>query len=258
MAKYPINVWNQLELTNHDLKYNLNTQKSRLSFFLKSAISVIHATTANAVGYSHPYNHSGAANPANGAAAGGPKDKAGYALDPKTLLNGRVLSMDGVFQRMIKVNNMDKYEYDIVNSHYYKKLQQQHHQGQQLPQSSRFAYRPAGQADREKQWAPPAQGPSGASAGLSGSSSVAHGAMGPGHASGGGVAGLVSAHKSGGALLGGGGPIEHHINQMDQLSVNNLSSKHMTMNQLLIAMGRGHKVDIGKISKILESQKNSK
>ena len=88
---------------------------------------------------------------------------------------------------------------------------------------------------------------------------MAHGAMGPGHVSGGGVAGLAPSHKSGGGtLLGAGGQIEHHINQMDQLSVNNLSSKHMTMNQLLIAMGRGHKVDIGKISKILESQKNSK
>jgi len=25
---------------------------------------------------------------------------------------GKVLSMDGVFQRMIKVNNMDKFDYD--------------------------------------------------------------------------------------------------------------------------------------------------
>ena len=25
LAKYPINIWNQLELTNNDLKYNLNT-----------------------------------------------------------------------------------------------------------------------------------------------------------------------------------------------------------------------------------------
>jgi len=214
LAKYPINVWNQLELTNNDLKYNLNTQKSRLSFFLKSAISVFHATTVNAVGYSHPYNLSGAGTSAAGATTGGSKDKPGNALDPKTLLNGRVLSMDGVFQRMIKVNNMDKYEYDIVNSNYYKKLQQQHHQGQQLPQSSRFAYRPAGTADRERQSAPGAgSGPSGASAGLSGSSSVAHGAVGQGHGSSGGMAGMVPVHKSGGStLFAGGGSTEHHIN----------------------------------------------
>lgn len=71
LAKYPINVWNQLELTNHDLKYNLNTQKSRLSFFLKSAISVFHATTANSAGYPHPYNLSGVANAPSNATTGG-------------------------------------------------------------------------------------------------------------------------------------------------------------------------------------------
>lgn len=45
LAKYPINVWNQLELTTHDLKFNLNTQKSKLDFFLKSAVSIINATS---------------------------------------------------------------------------------------------------------------------------------------------------------------------------------------------------------------------
>ena len=93
-----------------------------MSFFLKSAISVFHATTANSAGYPHPYNLSGIGNAPANANSGGQKDKAGTTLDPKTLLNGRVLSLDGVFQRMIKVNNMDKYEYDIVHSNYYKKL----------------------------------------------------------------------------------------------------------------------------------------
>ena len=44
LAKYPINVWNQLELTSNDLKYNLSTQKSKLNFFLKSALSILSAT----------------------------------------------------------------------------------------------------------------------------------------------------------------------------------------------------------------------
>lgn len=55
--------------------------------------------------------------------------------------------------------------------------------------------------------------------------------MGHGHGGNAGLASLVSANKSGaGMLLGSGVPIEYNINQMDQLSVNNLSSKHMTMN----------------------------
>ena len=44
LAKYPINVWNQLELTNNDLRFNLNTQKAKLNFFLKSAVSILNAT----------------------------------------------------------------------------------------------------------------------------------------------------------------------------------------------------------------------
>lgn len=193
LAKYPINVWNQLELTNNDLKYNLNTQKSRLSFFLKSATSVLHATTANAVGYSYPYNLSGTGNPASGLAGGGSKDKSGNSFDMKQILNGRVLTMDGIFQRMVKVNNMDKYEYDKVNSNYQHKLNQ----------------------------------------------------LGPNR---------MAPHGSMNNLFQGGG---QNINQMDQLSINNLSSKHMGINQLLIAMGRGEKVERGKISKILEGQKNA-
>ena len=81
---------------------------------------------------------------------------------------------------------------------------------------------------------------------MSGSSSVIHGGLGHGPVNASGSKPEIS------LLLGSGVPIEYNINKMDQLSVNNLSSKHMNMNQLLTAMGRGHKVDIGKISKILE------
>ena len=59
LAKYPINVWNQLELTNNDLKYNLNTQKSKLNFFLKSAITILNATAMSSSGYTYPYNLTG-------------------------------------------------------------------------------------------------------------------------------------------------------------------------------------------------------
>ena len=95
--------------------------------------------------------------------------------------------------------------------------------------SSRFAYRPGGAQDRERQWGAHHGQGAGASAGLSGSSSVVHGGM--GHGGSGVLPGLVSGSKSGaGMLLGSAVPIEYNINQMDQLSVNNLSSKHMTMN----------------------------
>lgn len=40
------------------------------------------------------------------------------------------------------------------------------------------------------------------------------------------------------------GPI---LNRLDQLSVNEVSSKHMTYEQLMIALGKGRKVDISRI-----------
>ena len=49
LAKYPINVWNRLELTSNDLRHNLNSQKSKLAFFLKSALSIMSAS-----GYIYP------------------------------------------------------------------------------------------------------------------------------------------------------------------------------------------------------------
>ena len=33
------------------------------------------------------------------------------------------------------------------------------------------------------------------------------------------------------------------INTLDQLSVNNLSSKHMDYNQMMLALGKGRKID---------------
>lgn len=39
---------------------------------------------------------------------------------------------------------------------------------------------------------------------------------------------------------------------MDQISVNQFSSKHMSYDQLMVSLGKGRKVDISKISKILE------
>lgn len=49
LAKYPINIWNLLELTSNDLKYNLNNQKLKLNLFLKSAMSILNATMMNSV-----------------------------------------------------------------------------------------------------------------------------------------------------------------------------------------------------------------
>lgn len=40
------------------------------------------------------------------------------------------------------------------------------------------------------------------------------------------------------------GPI---LNRLDQLSINEVSSKHMTYEQLMIALGKGRKVDISRI-----------
>lgn len=42
---------------------------------------------------------------------------------------------------------------------------------------------------------------------------------------------------------------------MEQISINQFSSKHMSYDQLMVALGKGRKVDISKISKILEEQK---
>ena len=43
-SKYPIYVWNQLELNGTDLRINFSSQKSKLNFFLKSAISALNSS----------------------------------------------------------------------------------------------------------------------------------------------------------------------------------------------------------------------
>ena len=113
MAKYPINIWNQLELNNNDLRYNLNSQKSKLNFFLKSAISILNATSMSSNGYSYPYTQGGVA------AGPGSKAKESFAIANQqmdNILTGKVLTLDGVFKRMVKVNNMQRYEFDIYTA----------------------------------------------------------------------------------------------------------------------------------------------
>lgn len=48
--------------------------------------------------------------------------------------------------------------------------------------------------------------------------------------------------RGGSALFANG---EQKMNQLDQLSVNQIASKHMDYNKLMIALGKGRKVDIG-------------
>jgi hypothetical protein len=48
---------------------------------------------------------------------------------------------------------------------------------------------------------------------------------------------------------------DQRYNQMDQLSLNNLSSKHMTYNEMMISLGKGTKVDT---AEYLEDMRNGK
>ena len=48
------------------------------------------------------------------------------------------------------------------------------------------------------------------------------------------------------------------MNQLDQLSINQISSKHMDYNQMMIALGNGRKVDIGDhFKKLAELKQNN-
>jgi len=47
------------------------------------------------------------------------------------------------------------------------------------------------------------------------------------------------------------------MNQLDQMSINNLSSKHMDYNQMMISLGHGRKVDIGNHFKKLNELKQN-
>jgi hypothetical protein len=170
LAKYPINVWNQLELTNNDLKFNLNTQKSKLSFFLKSAVSIINATSMQFVLFGHTQKALGAGVTGQSPlapAAQTKREQQSAAAETKVadILAGRVITLDGVFQRMVKVNNLERNELDSV----------------------------------------------------------------PGKNAGRGF----SFSTTGNIFTNN----EQKLNQLDQLSVNQISTKHMDYNQVMVALG---------------------
>lgn len=63
LAKYPINVWNQLEMTTHDLKTqhhgqigSLNALASRVNFFMTAGLPMLHSISTTQAGYSYPYS----------------------------------------------------------------------------------------------------------------------------------------------------------------------------------------------------------
>lgn len=49
----------------------------------------------------------------------------------------------------------------------------------------------------------------------------------------------------------------NRVNQLDQLSINQISAKHMDYNQMMIALGKGRKVDIGDHFKKLNELKHA-
>lgn len=116
--KYPIYVWDQLELTNNDLKYNLNTAKAKLTFFLKSAVSILQAISMSSAGYSYPYNPSGGLDGASSTYQGSSQMPKKEAPDPysSNILIGKAITLDRVFQRMVKVNNLERNEFDKLMS----------------------------------------------------------------------------------------------------------------------------------------------
>ena len=175
LAKYPINIWNLLELTSNDLKYNLNNQKLKLNLFLKSAMSILSATMMNAGGV---LNSSSSKN----------WDRYGEASALNNVLtSNKVFTVEGVFQRMIKVNNMENYEYDNMVANPFGYMNQQS----------------------------------------------------------GYMCNLFSRNNQ-------------RMNHMDQLSVNQISAKHMNYNQMMLALGKGKRVDIDNYFKKLNDQKNER
>lgn len=107
---------------------------------------------------------------------------------------GKVLTLDGVFQRMVKVNNMERYD----------------HEGMML--ASAYGH-PSGNPTPSN------------SMGITSFSLFSHSRT------------------------------DQRINQLDQLSINPISSKHMRYSQIMIALGKGKKVDI---ASYLEARKNNK
>ena len=98
------------------------------------------------------------------------------------LLLGKQMNIDGIFKRMVKVNNMERYDNDrITLAAGYKKADE---------------------------------------------------------------AGYLPYRRN-----------DQRFNQMDQLSINNLSGKHMTYTEIMIALGKGTKVDT---AEYLEDLRNGK
>lgn len=111
LAKYPISVWNQLELTGNDLRHNLISQKSKLSFFLKSALAIMSSSPYfSAILPGQPSDRSQSFS-ANQSAK---QDAESDVTTLHKLLAGKQVSVDGIFRRMVKVNNMDRYDYDAI------------------------------------------------------------------------------------------------------------------------------------------------
>ena len=103
----------------------------------------------------------------------------------KKILNDRVVTLPGVFLRMVKVNNMEKYDYDKINS--------MHHPVKAAPN--------------------PMGGP--------------------------GFGAIMGNGMQGFTMPGASGASQGKLNRMGQYSVNQLSSKHMAYNQLMVASGKG-------------------
>lgn len=67
---------------------------------------ILHSQSMQQAGYSYPYS----------LVEGLPGLQRNTSHDLKSLLTARQLTLGGVFQRMVKVNNMEKYDQDkIVN-----------------------------------------------------------------------------------------------------------------------------------------------
>lgn len=132
-------------------------------------------------GYSYPYNltgNAGASHHGAGGAAINKREQLAHAESSNTnVLMGRVITLDGVFQRMVKVNNMERNEFDRMLA------------------SSPYGY----------------------------------------------------TYNSGpGSIFTNN---NQRMNQLDQLSINQIGTKHMDYNQMCIALGRGRKVDINEMFK---------
>ena len=85
---------------------------------MTAGLPVLHSISTTQAGYSYPYSLVEGVPGQQGPAGGSLGMKASQAapVDMKKILNDRQLSIDGIFLRMVKVNNMEKYDYDKINS----------------------------------------------------------------------------------------------------------------------------------------------